>query len=107
MSKASRARARDKRSKEKLSRKRAKKALYESYARAGANSKSKRFTKKGQRKLLTGASHPEGVKCGNPACRRCYGINFSNFLRKNGTPLRMPQWMYFAWKKLGSVSSAE
>lgn len=98
MSKASRNRSKEKRLKEKMSRKRAKKALYESYAKAGANKKSKRFKNKAVKKLSNGVSHPDGENCGNPACKRCYGVYYGGFLRK-GQPYRMPQWMYQRWCK--------
>jgi len=96
MSKVSKKRAAEKRRQQKFAKKQAKKALYESYANQGVNKKSKRFQKKGKKKLVSGIDHPLGP-CGNPGCIKCFGINFEPFLRK-GIPFRMPQWMYLRWK---------
>lgn len=98
MSKSSKAAAREKRKQSKFARKRAKKALYASYAEKGANKKSKRFLKKGLKKLAKGIKHAFTGKCGNPGCKKCYGIYFGAFLKK-GKPHRMPHWMYLAWCK--------
>lgn len=100
MSKASTARTKEKRKKDKFAKKQAKKALYESYKKQGINKKSKRYKKKiRNRKLVSGVSHPDGGLCGNPACMVCYRIHFNPFLDKHGIPEGMPQWMYQRWIK--------
>ena len=97
MSKTSDAKNSERRRREKFARKQAKKALYESYAKAGANSKSKRNKQKSKKNLVSGVDHPDG-ECGNPGCKKCYGVNFAPFI-KNGQPHQMPQWMWQRWKK--------
>lgn len=98
MSKASKAKVKERRQKEKHAKKQAKIALYESYRKQGINSKSKRFrNKNAQKKLATSIDHPYG-KCGNHGCIKCYGLNFKPFLNRLGRPVNMSQWMWLKWK---------
>lgn len=96
MSKASKKRSAEKRRQQKQQKKQAKKALYESFRKQGINSKSKRYQKRSARRLISGVSHPDGAKCGNPGCKKCYDVFFDPFLRQ-GKPYRMPHWMYLRW----------
>jgi len=67
-----------KRLQQKRARRAANKARYQTMARAGENSKSKRFVKRGKAGKKAGQlSHSEG-HCGNTACLRC----FPNQVRK-------------------------
>ena len=88
----------DKRAKEKQSRKAAQRALYESYKDQGITKNSKRFKRnsKKQKSILSTKIHPVG-SCGNVGCRRCHGVNFNQFLDKNNVPVGMPRWMHKRW----------
>lgn len=100
MSKKSRAKAKLKRKKEKAAAKAQKRALYESFKNQGINSKSfraRKRQKKAKAMTLRVGHGPE--KCGNPGCKRCFGVNFSSFLDSKGQPVGMPQWMWKRWKK--------
>lgn len=98
MSKKSRAGGKEKRLKEKRARKDAMRSLYKKYAEQGRMKGSKR-AKKAKKKPISMISHPEGA-CGNPGCRKCFGVNYKPFLNKLGKPENMPRWMYISW--LGS-----
>ena len=91
MSKASKIRSAEERRKIKFARKRRKRELYFKYGEEGKSKSSKRFISK-KRKFAKNTSHKDG-KCGNPACRKCFGINFHNFI-KNGIAKNMPNWMW-------------
>ena len=97
MSKKSKARAKDKRTKEKKALKSRMKALYESFRDSGKNSKRTQIKGKKAQKGPKLASHPHGP-CGNIGCIKCHPINFRGFLVR-GTPRYMPQWMYNKWKE--------
>lgn len=74
--KGSRARSKERRKKERRSQKAQKKALYESYAKSGNNSKGSRTSRKNaaaKKSQLRPISHPDG-DCGNIGCRRCFGL---------------------------------
>jgi hypothetical protein len=72
MGAGSRARAKEKRKAEKRKRKAAKTAQYEAWRHADQNLKSKRFLKKGKKKLLK-AKHTDGP-CGNVGCMKCSAL---------------------------------
>jgi hypothetical protein len=88
----------DKRAKEKQSRKAAQRALYESYKDQGITKNSKRFKRnsKKQKSIVSTKSHPTG-SCGNVGCLKCNGVNFNQFLDKNKKPVGMPNWMFKQW----------
>lgn len=72
MSKKCKKASKDKNLQRKRARKAANKARYQTMARAGENTKSKRAVKRGKAgKKAGGKSHPDG-HCGNPACLRCF-----------------------------------
>jgi len=98
MSKKSKKKAQLKRRNEKAARKAAQRARYESYMRSGSNTKSKRSQRNGKKKSGRARNHPFG-DCGNPGCRKCYGIHFRPFLNK-GKPQGMPQWMWLRWSSM-------
>jgi hypothetical protein len=74
MSKASKSRARERRAQAKRSRKMSNRALYQSWAKAGENTKS--FRNRKRTKKITRYSQTDKGKhltlCGNPACTRCF-----------------------------------
>lgn len=74
MGKASKSRARERRAQAKRSRKMSNRALYQSWAKAGENTKSFRARKR--TKKITRYSQTDKGKhltlCGNPACTRCF-----------------------------------
>ncbi len=94
MSKKSRAKAKERRKKEKAARKKTNQEKYQKWRDLGINTKSKRSFK-GKRKGPRARNHPHG-ECGNPACQHCYGLSFKAFLRK-GEPHNMPHWMWLKW----------
>ena len=94
MSKKCKTQAKERRLREKRARKESQKLRYKSYAVAGGNSKSKRYSRNSSNRTLSTA-HSLG-KCGNIGCIRCFGVNFNPFLVK-GKPHRMPQRMYIRW----------
>ena len=50
------------------------------------------------KKPISTVSHPNGP-CGNPGCKKCFPVNFRQFLVK-GQPKNMPQWMWQMWNEL-------
>jgi hypothetical protein len=71
MSKASKSRARERRAQQKRARKQANRALYQSWAKAGENTKSFRNRKK-SKKVKSRDKGKHLTLCGNPACTRCF-----------------------------------
>lgn len=99
MSKKTKAKSKLKRRSEKAARKAAQRAKYESFMKAGKNTKSKRFQLKTSRSYkIRPRTHPNG-KCGNVGCMKCHGIPFHRFLR-NKIPYKMPQWMWLKFKEV-------
>jgi hypothetical protein len=95
MSKSSKIKNAEERRKIKFARKRAKREEYLKYAKEGKSKSSKRFVSK-KRRFAKNISHKDG-KCGNPACVKCSGINFHNFIKKNGVVKNMPNWMWLRY----------
>jgi hypothetical protein len=73
MGKAAKSRARERRAQAKRSRKASNRALYQSWAKAGENTKSFRARKRNKNAKVSRrlkGTHP--VLCGNIACKRCF-----------------------------------
>lgn len=94
MSKSSRARRKNKRAVQKKRQKEAKRLLYAGFSEQGRRKgsvRARRAKKKGPKK-------PHSARlCGNPACVKCFGVSYKQFLGKGGVPVGMPQRMYIKW----------
>ena len=73
MSTKNKTRQKEKRAKDKRSRKAAHKAQYATWRDAGTNAKSFRATKRMSNKLVGTVSHPDG-SCGNIGCMKCSSL---------------------------------
>jgi hypothetical protein len=94
MSKASKSKKREERKQEKYAAKRKKREMYFQYAKEGRKKGSKRFRSK-IIKIVKNILHKDG-KCGNPACQKCYRINFYSFIKK-GKTVGMPHWIWLRY----------
>jgi hypothetical protein len=93
--KASRAKTKARRKRERRARKQSQQEQYQKWRDLGINQKSKRFSRK---KHIGPKARKHPRMCGNPACIKCYGLNFKPFLVKD-KPKEMPQWMFQRWLK--------
>lgn len=100
MGAGARNRAKEKRKKEKQAEKARKAALYASFKEQGKTKLSKRFTAKQKRGATAATKHRHLERaCGNPACKRCFGVSYAGFVDANGVPKKMPQYMFLIWKE--------
>jgi len=85
MSKKSKSASKERRLKEKRSRKATMASRYEAYAKAGGNSKRQTLKAKRQEGNVSTADHSTG-KCGNVGCAKCNPMKLppSCFMRQNG-----------------------
>jgi hypothetical protein len=85
MSKKSKSASKERRLKEKRSRKLTMAARYEAYAKAGGNSKRQSLKAKRRNGDVSTVSHPVG-KCGNVGCAKCNPLKLppACFMRQNG-----------------------
>lgn len=60
------------RKKKKAAQKQSMKLLYQTWARNGENSKSKRFTARGRRQHVVKTHAHDVFRCGNVGCKRCF-----------------------------------
>lgn len=94
--KASRARTKARRQRERRAKKKNMQEMYQKWRDQGINQKSKRYIK-GKNQLVKTKRHRIS-NCGNHACQKCNSISFAPFL-KDGKPYRMPHWMFQKWMK--------
>ena len=96
--KGARARSKEKRKKAKQARKAAMQAMYQSWAAAGQNKKSKR-NRKGGKKTSRERKH-EVAYCGNLGCAKCH--DFSNpWLVGPSSCIYGKRWTSRKWREYG------